>query len=124
MKLAVTGSRHWADGGTIIRVLDAVLPRPTALIHGGAPGVDQQAALWAHSRGIVTAVVRPVRANVAADYLARNTVIVDLADAVIAFRAEGKSNGTDDTIRKAEAVGKLLRTVVPDPLPTTTREEK
>lgn len=113
MKLAVTGSRHWSDRATLHRALDEIRPRPTILIHGGAPGVDQEAASWAASNGIIQAVVRPVNPADRADYLRRNTAIVDLADVVLAFRAEGKSNGTDDTIRKATEANKLLRVVQP-----------
>lgn len=112
MKLAVTGSRHWTDRAAIWSALSEIRPRPRVLIHGGATnGADAFAAEWADRNGIVQAVVRPVRKDVRQDYIDRNTVIVDLADAVIAFRAAGKSNGTDDTIRKALVAGKLLRAV-------------
>jgi hypothetical protein len=33
---------------------------------------------------------------------------VRLSDYVVAFRAVGRSNGTDDTVRKAERDGKML----------------
>lgn len=111
MKLAVTGSRHWTDEAKIIATLDDIRPRPTLLIHGGAEGVDAISAQWARANGIHRACVRPGNPKVASSYLDRNSVIVELADKVIAFRAAGKSNGTDDTIRKSTDCGKLLMVV-------------
>lgn len=114
MKLAVTGSRHWKDHQKIEAALSAIDPRPTVIIHGGADGADKIADRWARTRGIPTATVLAGYPCYARDLLARNSVIVDLADKVIAFRAAGKSNGTDNTIAKAEAAGKLLAVVRED----------
>jgi hypothetical protein len=93
--------------------LDDVRPVPFVLIHGGATGADTHAAMWARERGIATALVRPADPTNKAEYIRRNAAIVALADYVIAFRADGKSNGTDYTIRGADAAGKLIRVVTP-----------
>lgn len=121
MKLAVTGSRHWPDRDSVYAALDDIEPRPTLIVTGGAIGVDSYAGSWAQSRGIHLAIVRPPN-HMPQSYLDRNTVIVDLADKVIAFRAAGRSNGTDDTIRKAEQVGKLLRIVRADENPKPSNQ--
>ena len=113
MKLSVTGSRHWPKDAkdVIYATLSDISPRPTVIIHGGAKGVDTWAALWAKQHRIPCAVVAPVQPWLKWSYLDRNTVIVDLGDKTLAFRADGESDGTDDTIAKAEAAGKLLSIV-------------
>jgi hypothetical protein len=113
VRLAVTGSRHWTDEGAIFRALDDVRPRPTLLIHGGARGADRIAEMWAKSRKIATACIRPADATVKADYIKRNRIIVDVAEYVIAFLAEGPSHGTKYTIQYAEEQGKLIAVIEP-----------
>jgi hypothetical protein len=114
VKLAVTGSRGWTDRMAVYAALSAVEPVPTVLIHGGARGADTLAADWAHEHAIPCAVVRPVSLSDPHAYLQRNDAIVALANAVIAFRAYGQSNGTDYTIRRAKSANKLMRVVTPE----------
>jgi predicted Rossmann fold nucleotide-binding protein DprA/Smf involved in DNA uptake len=123
MRLGVTGSRHWNDSAALFRALDDVRPVPVVVIHGGARGADLLAKAWAQGRGIATAEVSPARRYVKADYLRRNKIIVDMADYVIAFRADGKSDGTDDTIRAAERTGKLIAIITPIPTDAKTDQD-
>ncbi len=113
MRLSVTGSRHWTDRAKVYATLDAIDPRPSAIIHGGSHGVDEMADDWAKERAVIRIRVRPARDGVASDYILRNFVIVDLGDQTIAFRAAGKSNGTDATVGYARKVGKLIGVVEP-----------
>lgn len=51
-RVLVCGSRKGFHGASLVRLLDGLLPRPTVVIHGGAPGVDSQAGAWARMRGV------------------------------------------------------------------------
>ena len=55
MRLLVAGGRDWTDEGFVYRVLDRVDHRRmiSALIHGGAPGVDTIAGEWAKLNGVM-----------------------------------------------------------------------
>ena len=111
LKLAVTGSRTWVNRSLLRAVLSHLHYEYniTLLIHGGALGADMFADQWAEDCLIERKTVLP-------DYgtygryeapKVRNSEIVALSDAVVAFRAAGKSGGTDDCKGKAEKVGKL-----------------
>lgn len=112
IKLMVTGSRHWTDEFLLRAVLNHLAEdyNITLLIHGDAhDGADRFADEWAKDSSIARKPIPP-------DYklygrkvapVIRNTEGVKLADAVVAFRARGKSNGTDDCMGKAERAGKL-----------------
>ena len=82
------------------------------MITGGARGPDQWAEEAARSRGLAVVVYKPdlegVRARwEAADrHYARNQLIVDETDRIIAFVAPDRRGGTEDTIRRAVRVGK------------------
>lgn len=111
MRVAVIGSRGWQDAEAIWRVLDA---HPiTALVSGGARGVDSIAAAWAKERGIQLTEFRP-------DYRRfgkgapsrRNAVIVDLADEVLAFW-DGRSPGTRQVIELGRNAGKVVHVFQP-----------
>lgn len=116
MRLCVTGSRHWTDYSTIWRALKADYEAGyRSLWHGAAKGADSMAAHAAQSLGfIVTAV--PVDHSRDGSWPGagprRNLRMLVLAQphALRVFRAQGKSNGTDDCVRQAERMGvKVLR---------------
>lgn len=109
MRLAVTGSRHWKNKQQIWDELDKInRENPIrCLIHGGAIGADTYASSWATDRKIVNVTVRPANYKIATDYLERNQIIVELCDKLVVFRADGKSNGTDQTKNYALKRGKL-----------------
>lgn len=51
-RVLVCGSRYGFPARELRQELDALNPRPTTVIHGGARGVDSQAGEWAALRGI------------------------------------------------------------------------
>ena len=110
MRVLVCGSRHWQDRDPIIDRL-ADLPGTSTIVVGYDPehdrpqGVDRIAYQEAQKLGLL---VEPHPAlwekyGKSAGFR-RNTEMVDLgADLCIAFW-DGKSNGTKDTMTKAEEV--------------------
>lgn len=111
IKLMATGSRHWSDEFLLRAVLNHIAEdyNITLLIHGDADGADRFADAWALDCGIARKPLPPdyERYSRTVAPVIRNTEGVKLADAVVAFRARGKSNGTDDCKGKAERAGKL-----------------
>ena len=57
MKLLVCGGRDYNDRERVGAVLEGLCP--TSLAHGGAPGADTLASLWAAERGIPCRIYRP-----------------------------------------------------------------
>jgi hypothetical protein len=108
----VTGSRHWRDARQIRRRL-AELDRSVVIVHGACPfGADAMADRAAHELGL--AVERyPAHWRRGGHYnplagLYRNNQMLDSEPRlarVIAFRAPGKSNGTDHAIQGARLRG-------------------
>lgn len=106
--IAVVGSRT----ATLADVENAIKscklsPEHHAIVSGGARGADAHAKTVALRDGFHYVEVPahwdgPLKKQAG---MARNTVIVDLADRIIAVW-DGKSKGTNDTIEKAKAVGK------------------
>ncbi|PHN01270.1 DUF2493 domain-containing protein [Flavilitoribacter nigricans] len=110
MKLLITGSRAVAENeANFTRLADEIksrYPNVSALLHGGARGADQLAARFAQINGLAVQVIRPDYRNYPEKLapLLRNTELVALADAVIAFYGpKGKVGGTYDTVKKALA---------------------
>ncbi len=110
-RVLVCGSRNWRDPDAIEERINR-LPQGTIVIHGGAPGADQMAGSAAGSRGLHSAVVRPLwrvgdrgaLVNGRAGF-ERNAAMLDLEpELVIAFQ-RGHSAGTQDTIEEAERRG-------------------
>lgn len=104
--ILVCGSRGW----TFRRPIEAVLEREgndIRLIHGGCRGADLLAAAIALQRGIDPDNIISEDADwnqygSAAGFI-RNQLMLDRyhPDAVYAFRATGKSNGTDDMVERS-----------------------
>ena len=108
MKIAVVRSRGLTrfDCGRInARIGDVI-------VSGGARGVDSIAAAWARRRGIPVIEHKPdyARYGKAAPHV-RNDLIVAEADRVVAFW-DGRSRGTQSTIRKALKHGKPVDIVM------------
>ena len=59
MRLLVCGGRSYANRKRLYSVLDS-LEKPSAVIHGNAPGADSLADAWAIERGI-TAIRCPAK---------------------------------------------------------------
>lgn len=108
--VSVVGSR----GATLADVENAIksvklTPQHHAIVSGGARGADAHAKTIALRDGFHYVEVPahwdgPLKKQAG---MARNTIIVDIADAVIAVW-DGSSKGTKDTIDKAKADGKKL----------------
>jgi hypothetical protein len=141
--VAIVGSRHYPDLEAVRQFVRS-LPKDTWVISGGAFGVDSAAEVTALECSLWVASYRPEKYgneyrirlyewNPSGDTLEatvgfaetfakaahmRNQMIVDRAvqesGCVVAYRAAGKSNGTDSTIRKAKAAGILYETRTPD----------
>lgn len=119
MRLLICGSRGWRDEGAIeavIRHFQAMargLDEEFALIHGHCPeGADAQADRAGQRLGLR---VGKDLIRVPADWKRykraagpiRNQQMLDEQhpDVVVAFRAAGKSNGTDDMVAKGQRAG-------------------
>jgi hypothetical protein len=117
MRLLITGSRGWHDEGAIEAVIahykqqSRVLREEFVLIHGHAKsGADALADRVGQRLGLK---VGKDLIRVPADWRRygkgagpkRNTRMLEEfhPDVVVAFRATGKSNGTDDMITQAKA---------------------
>lgn len=114
MKVAIIGSRRRTDRAAVeAAVLE--LPIGTIVVSGGAKGPDTWAAEAARARGFPVVVHRPDlldrlrgRWDAAQRYYDRNQAIVDDCDRVVAFPADDRKGGTDDTIRRAMRAGKPI----------------
>jgi hypothetical protein len=106
MILAVVGSRSACDPAAVYCYLLERDPAPSAIVSGGARGVDTYAAAWAKEKGVPLIEILP-------DYkkygrgapLLRNEQIVNRCDALVAFW-DGKSRGTADAIARAKKKNK------------------
>jgi hypothetical protein len=106
LRVVITGSRHWTEDDRIYARL-AKLPPYAVIGHGDSPrGVDRKAGKIAEELGlrvIPYPVVRYVDGPWPAAGILRNERMLKEHNPslVIAFRAGGKSNGTDDCISRA-----------------------
>jgi len=105
MKVIVAGSRSIEDISVVRLAIEASGFEITELVSGGAIGVDSLAEKWARNKKIPVKQFKPqynkFHAKVAP--VLRNTSMAEYAEALIAVRKVGKSNGTDDMIEKAKA---------------------
>lgn len=114
MKILICGSRDWDDYHPIYltlvgaKALAESLEEPLELVHGAARGADSRAAELAKSLDIPC---HAVPANWSRDGRAagplRNQRMLDehKIDVIYAFRLPGKSNGTDDMVRRGREAG-------------------
>jgi hypothetical protein len=113
MKLAIVGSRDYHNYITIKSAVDQIRKHVevTEIVSGGAPGVDALAKRYAEEEKIKY-VEFPAdwKSYGKAAGPMRNQQIVDYCDKVVAFPAD-HSPGTNDTIKRATNVEKLLATI-------------
>lgn len=111
MKVAVIGSR-----GLHINNLESYLPKETTeIVSGGAKGIDSDARTYALKHGIPLREFLP-------DYprygrsapLKRNLLIIEYADAVLAFW-DGHSRGTKYVIDRCREAGVPLTVILIHP---------
>lgn len=110
MKLAIVGSRYLTDYEFFSTKVDEYIgnektPVVDCIISGGARGADTMAARYAHEHNInfLCFTADWTRYGKAAGHI-RNSQMIDVADAVLAFPLED-SRGTYDTVRKAKEKG-------------------
>lgn len=116
LKFGIIGSRNFTDKEFFIYKVNEVIAlegMPTVVISGGAIGADAYAEEWAIENAIDFQVFKPHHKDfpksirrVAAPH-ARNTLIAEHSDVIIAFW-DGQSTGTKDTIDKAIALSKKV----------------
>lgn len=111
-RIAIVGSRAYADLERVKRFV-ASLPPGTEIVSGGAPGVDRAAEQAAKAHGLKT-YIYPAEWSKHGNGAGfrRNHDIVAAADRVVAFW-DGKSNGTQHTIRIAKEQNKPVEIIPP-----------
>lgn len=111
IRFAVVGGRDFSDFEKMCRELDRYRSVVSTVVSGGARGADTLAERWAKSRGVPTEVYPAdwERHGKSAGFI-RNKLIVDNADAVLAFW-DGQSRGTKMTIDLAVKLKKPVRVV-------------
>lgn len=108
MILAIIGQRELTEEQVSPIVLDAISKlNPSKIVSGGAKGVDSIAVSIAKSLSLSTAEFLPVfksksRADVVAGYYARNRLIVDSCDILLAIVGDRETGGTFYTINYAK----------------------
>jgi hypothetical protein len=113
VRIGIVGSRRRTDRQTIEAAV-AKLLLGTVVVTAGAEGPDSWAEHAARARDLEVVVHRPDLHGVrnwwgaAQRHYARNQLIVDDADRIIAFPAADRTGGTEDTIRRAVRAGKLV----------------
>lgn len=115
MKVAIVGSRRRTDRETV-EILVGALGHDVVVVSGGCRGPDQWAAEAARKRGLEVVEHLPALPDKGAPrwaftraYHARNQAVVDDADRVVALIAPDRTGGTEDTIRRAHAAGKMVK---------------
>lgn len=110
-RFGVVGSRRRRDRGSVIAYIDS-LPASAIVISGGAKGPDTWAAEAARARGLAVVEHLPDLAGVTSRheatrrYYARNRLIAEDCDELVAFVAPDRRGGTENTIKHAIELGK------------------
>jgi hypothetical protein len=111
MKLGIIGSRNFNDYDLLCGVLDPHKDKISLIISGGAKGADLLAEKYADENGIEKLIFLPDwnKHGKSAGFI-RNSDIVANSDKILAFW-DGTSNGTKNTIEKAENAGKKVKII-------------
>lgn len=109
-KYGIVGSRKRKDRESVVAAVDR-LPTKSVVVSGGAEGPDTWAVEAAKARGLQTVEHLPKKVRGATRwqateaFYARNQLIVDDSDELIAFVSADRKGGTEDTIRRAVRKG-------------------
>lgn len=104
-RVLVCGGRDFADRRSVYTSLDGLVPRPTRIIAGGAPGADALAADWAGYRGVPKYIFHAdwEKHGKAAGPIRNQEMLDDgRPNLVLAFPG---GRGTADMVRRAKAAG-------------------
>ncbi len=110
MRFGFVGSRRRTDRKSVVDHV-AALPSGSVVVSGGASGPDSWAVEAAKERGLETVEHLPKKVRGATRwqateaFYARNQLIVDDSDELIAFVSPDRKGGTEDTIRRAQKKG-------------------
>lgn len=118
MKLAIIGSRTFHDFDKALSVFKESFPKGLVneIVSGGAIGADAIGKRIAEHLGLKYTEFLPEWKKYGRSAgIKRNTLIVNAADVVLAFW-DGKSRGTQNSIRTARAQGKrvIISTFMPE----------
>jgi len=111
LKFGVVGSRRWKDHVTVQAFVLSLLPGDT-VVSGGCEGPDTWAEDQAKAMGLSITIhyPEPLRggynkwAKVKA-YYARNRLIVESSDVIVAFVSADRTGGTENTLKHAAELG-------------------
>lgn len=110
IRLAVIGSRTFANMRLLEAILAEYLGMAILFISGGADGADKMGARWARKHGIESTIFEPDHKRYRHPYHHRNRLIAEACDLLVAFW-DGRSSGTRYTIEYARRIGKTVRIV-------------
>lgn len=110
-KVAIVGSRDFPHLAWVDRYV-STLPFDDIIVSGGAMGVDNEAKIAARNYAHIFIEVIPAWNLGKRAGLDRNTIIVDIADRIVAFW-DGRSRGTKDTIDKGHRAHKPVEIWTP-----------
>ena len=124
MKVLICGSRNWRAKDPVRAILRGHGPH-TTLIHGGYDGADKVAGWVAQELGlrVITVEAEWQKHGKAAGPIRNGEMIKLRPDIVYAFRSYGKSRGTDDMVRQAEAAGIPVYVISGGPRPPKDEQE-
>lgn len=112
MKVAIVGSRRRRDRATI-EIFVGQLPPGTIVVSGACEdSADVWAAAAARARGLEVVEFKPdltgcrQRFEYTKRFYARNQMVADACDRLVAFVADDRKGGTEDTIKRARKAGK------------------
>jgi len=115
IKLAVVGSRSFADKELLFEILDRNRHRIQLIVSGGARGADALAQEWAQARTVPCQVFHPKWQDEHGRFdrragFKRNVDVIKNADEVLAFW-DGQSPGTKHAIELARKQNKAVQIV-------------
>lgn len=103
-RVCFTGSRHWQDAAAILRYMERHLERGDVVVVGCAKdGVDDFVRQFATQLGFDLEVYKADwKMGKFAGFTRNDEMAASDIDRVVAFRAGGKSNGTDHMVSCAK----------------------
>ncbi len=110
--IGIVGSRRRNTANNMVELLvafDRIFVPGDSIVSGGCPkGADNFAEHIAKARGIPIVIHHPDWSKGRWAGLARNTLIAEDCDVLLAMPSATRTGGTEDTIKKAEQLGKEI----------------